>query len=286
MEAANDYSENIYSPHCDFYIDKCRRPDGFEMQYFHFHRKFEIYYAVEGSLKFFIDNSIYLVNAGNLVLLGADSVLKTTCAENKPFTRYVVNFSPDYLLELSKAFPDAELMKCFDHGLNLIQLSLKRQQTVESLLSLMWESQPDSSEGEVSRKLVLGQLLLYLDSCAIEAKSKEAGKTSNSIVEGAQKYISANFSSKLTLTDIAKHVFVNEHYLSRLFKKSTGVGIIEYINNIRLAEARRLLEKTTLNVSSVGEMVGFGTTTHFSRLFKDSMGMSPQGFRKLFHSRE
>ena len=69
--------EYTYSPHLDFYIDeKIREPD-FEMGSFHIHHKYELYYQVAGSRRYFIEDAAYVVNAGNLVLIGENQIHKT-----------------------------------------------------------------------------------------------------------------------------------------------------------------------------------------------------------------
>ena len=59
-----------YAPTVDFFIEALTRETGYEMSSFHTHRKFEIYYEVEGTRRYFIEDSAYIVNAGNVVLIG------------------------------------------------------------------------------------------------------------------------------------------------------------------------------------------------------------------------
>ena len=61
-------SEYVYSPHVDFFIDRVDRDTGYEMASFHIHHKYEIYYEIEGSRRYFIEDAAYIVNAGCVVL--------------------------------------------------------------------------------------------------------------------------------------------------------------------------------------------------------------------------
>jgi YesN/AraC family two-component response regulator len=222
-----------------------------------------------------------------VVLIGPDSVHKTASVENKPHARYVINFNGEYLKDLSKAFDGINLLECFNHGADVLQLSLLRQQAIEMMLSLLWESRESESPKDVAaRKLRLAELLLYLDECATESHMKNSGKMVNSIVECAQSYISAHYTDDLSLSEIARQAYVSDHYLSRLFKKTTGLSVVEYINSLRLTSAKQMLEDSSTRISRIGEMVGFGTLTHFSRVFKKATGLPPQQYRKLYHSGE
>lgn len=277
--------EYIYSPHYDFYIDWARRSKGYEMRTFHFHKKYEIYYEAEGSRKYFIDSASYIVNPGNIVLIGPDSVHKTGSVEDMAHARYVLNFNADYLSQISGIFPDVNLFSCFQQDIHVVKASPLEQKLVETVLKQFWESRnEDAAKDMASRKLQLAQFLLILDGYAKKAKSTapEQGKVINETVESVQVYISTHYDQALTLTDIAKQFYISKDYLSKLFKKTTGLNVVEYINSIRLTEAKKLLETTNRRISLIGEDVGFGTTTHFSRVFKGGTGLSPQQYRKLY----
>ena len=70
-------SEYVYSPHVDFFIDRVDRDSGYEMASFHIHHKYEIYYEIEGSRRYFIEDAAYIVNAGCVVLIGENQIHKT-----------------------------------------------------------------------------------------------------------------------------------------------------------------------------------------------------------------
>ena len=102
----------------------------------------------------------------------------------------------------------------------------------------------------------------------------EKGRVSNHIVEQIQAYIAQHYAEKLTLTGIASQFYISPYYLSRLFKKSTNLSLIEYINGVRIKAAQHLIEQTAESISSVAGKTGFMTTAHFRRVFKDATGLS------------
>lgn len=108
-------------------------------------------------------------------------------------------------------------------------------------------------------------------------------KTENSYHPGVQRsleYMEENFSQPLTLKEIAGHVAMNETYLSNLFKKETGVGVVDYLNRIRIQEAKKLLLSTNDKNYEIGEKVGIPNASYFSTIFKKETGMTIQEFRR------
>lgn len=101
------------------------------------------------------------------------------------------------------------------------------------------------------------------------------GETAASVIEKAKRYIEANIDKNFGRDDVAKHVHLNPDYLSRLFKKEVGSTISEYTQLTRVRIAKELLEKTNLSVGNVAAKLGYSNFAHFSRMFKENIGMSP-----------
>jgi AraC-like DNA-binding protein len=99
------------------------------------------------------------------------------------------------------------------------------------------------------------------------------------VVKNTIKYIKVNYDKKLSLEDIAKNVFVNQHALSRKFKNVTNQTIVAYINSYRCKKALDHI----LNGASVAEaagMSGFTNMSFFSKTFKQVMGYLPSEYKK------
>lgn len=96
-------SEYTYSPRMDFFIERVDRATGFEMPCFHIHHKYEIYYEIEGTRRYFIEDAAYIVNAGSVVLIGDNQIHKTASVGDTPSSRIVLNFSAEYLARLPKS---------------------------------------------------------------------------------------------------------------------------------------------------------------------------------------
>ena len=139
-------------------------------------------------------------------------------------------------------------------------------------------------QAENLRKMLLATLLLELkDLCRQQQEQGgENGRVSNHIVDQIQAYIAEHYAEKLTLTGIASQFYISPYYLSRLFKKSINLSLIEYINGVRIKAAQNLIEKSNESISDIAEKTGFMTTAHFRRVFKDATGLSPQQYRQYY----
>lgn len=104
---------------------------------------------------------------------------------------------------------------------------------------------------------------------------------SESIVEEAKRYIAIMIDQdELCRESVAGHVNLNPDYLSRLFKKETGLSVSDYIMAERIAMARRLLTETSIPVSAVAASVGHFHFSHFSKIFKKHTALTPVEYRQ------
>jgi two-component system response regulator YesN len=102
---------------------------------------------------------------------------------------------------------------------------------------------------------------------------------SESVVDKAKAYIRRNLAEDLSRENIASHVYLNPDYLTRIFKKETGLSISDYLLQQRLDIAAELLESTDSSVSAIGAKIGYANFSHFSRMFKKHKNMNPLEYR-------
>ena len=100
------------------------------------------------------------------------------------------------------------------------------------------------------------------------------------LVTQAKQYISENYTEKLTLDVVADMVFICPSYLSRLFSEIEGCTFVEYVTDVRLSQARLLLNEYGYKIYEIAEKVGYHTVKHFIRVFKDKYGITPSQYRE------
>lgn len=102
----------------------------------------------------------------------------------------------------------------------------------------------------------------------------------------AIRYIHENYHKPLDLAMVSNHVSLNYAYFSNLFKKNVGKGFAEYLRDVRLDKARRLLVQTDHKIIEVAAMVGYESYKSFTRAFRDVMKMQPTEYRQLIRQKD
>lgn len=94
------------------------------------------------------------------------------------------------------------------------------------------------------------------------------------------EYISENYAADLKLSLIADKFYISEHYLCHLFKECTGKSIGTYITEVRIANAVKMLEQTSLDVKTIGKKCGYKSLSHFNNTFKSYVKTTPLKYRQ------
>ena len=101
-----------------------------------------------------------------------------------------------------------------------------------------------------------------------------------SLIKQIMKYIQNNYSTDLKVDDICKHFGCSRSYFSHAFKKESGKGFREYLIDIRLENAKRLLTLSHLNITEIAFAVGFSDSNYFTNVFRERNGIPPLAYRK------
>jgi len=102
----------------------------------------------------------------------------------------------------------------------------------------------------------------------------------NPKLRDAVLYIENRFDESVTLPDIAKAAGMNHTTLTALTKEELGLTAIEYLMKYRITVAKKQLAFTDVPIKDIANMTGFKTVQHFSRVFKNHIGVTPAEFRK------
>lgn len=93
-------------------------------------------------------------------------------------------------------------------------------------------------------------------------------------------YISAHYQEEISLESLSEIAFIHPDYLSRIFKKETGMNLNRYIKTVRMNKACQLLLTTQQRVSAISNMVGYQNCAYFIRTFTETFGTSPEKYRQ------
>ncbi len=111
---------------------------------------------------------------------------------------------------------------------------------------------------------------------------KENGETQiNTLVTQTKKLIGERLEQGISVSDIAACIYVNPDYLSRLFRRITGVSITDYVIKEKIEKAKDLLRQPGMKIYMVAESIGYESVSHFSRIFKREVGMAPKEYQRM-----
>ncbi|MCS7460442.1 helix-turn-helix domain-containing protein [Paenibacillus doosanensis] len=125
---------------------------------------------------------------------------------------------------------------------------------------------------------IRGWIGLVLEQTAGELQSKRENKNVE-VIEKLVDYIRQHYREPIGLQTLADLVFMNGNYLSKVFKEVTGQTFMDFLTEIRFAEACRMLDDTERNINEIAELTGFGQKQNLIRTFKKMTGQTPTEYR-------
>ena len=250
------------------------------MRGYHYHDEYEIYYLAEGERYYFISDRSYRIEPGTLVLIPPYEIHCTTAGEHAPHERILVSFSREAMLPLLRLFAEKENpLSLFERGVHTVPLSGTAREFVEELLESMERAAMREQTGVL--RVAVAELLFYAADAEGGGDKEGYRNATHRLISEVTGYINSHYAEPLSLLHLSKIFFVSTCYLSRIFRRYTGSGFVEYLSTVRVKEAKRRLASSTDSVTEIALGVGFRSVTHFGRVFRELTGLSPLAFRRV-----
>lgn len=125
------------------------------------------------------------------------------------------------------------------------------------------------------------QLLLEELHALLDAVGNQSVNKSYWIVEKAMKYIAEHYSEDMKASEVAEWLNITPNHFSYIFKQNTGKNFKEYMNDVRIGHAQRLLATTNDKVFEIADRVGYKEYKYFVSVFKSVTGMTPKEYRAI-----
>lgn len=148
---------------------------------------------------------------------------------------------------------------------------------LQALTELAWHQ----SDQPTARFLVKGLLSHALD---LFSSSVQTASRSQALFGAVRDYLEEHYREPLTRESVAQAFYISPNYLSHLFQKSGGVGFNEYLNHVRLEQAKHLLKRYDMKVKEVAHACGFVDSNYFCRIFRKNTERSPSEYRGQYRS--
>lgn len=262
------------------FVERRRRRLNFEMVSDHSHQYCELYYLVSGRCRIFLDHSLYRVEAGDMVLIPPLAIHRTRYGIVQESERITIFFGREYLDMMEAECGAGTGEELFRKG--KVAVEAGRRPYVEDLMMKLCGEQErmDRYSGMLKKEYLLEVLAFLGRSGGMEERLEEVTGAAEAAVQEAAQYIYHHYMDPLTLTEVAERVHMTPAYFSRKFKRVTGFGYKEYLNDVRLKEAARMLLETECSVTEIALACGFSDGNYFGDLFKKEKGISPRTYRK------
>lgn len=254
----------------------------------HSHREYELNFIENGKgVRRVVGDSVEEIGPYELTLVAGNELEHAweqgSCVEGD-VREITIQFSPDIfppdLLNKSQFSSISKMLSKASHGLNFSVRTIMRVYSYLDTLSSVTEPFNqylnflkilyELSQDEEAR-------ILASSSFARAARDKESRR-----VMKVKQYVNDHYSEDLRLESLASLAGMTPPAFSRFFKMRTGRTLSDYIIDIRLGNAARLLVDTTQNVSEICYSCGFNNLSNFNRIFKAKRGYTPRDFRALF----
>jgi AraC-like DNA-binding protein len=254
----------------------------------HQHAEFELNFIEHGKgVRRIVGDSVEEIGDYELVLLGGEElehVWEQGRCKSKDIREITIQFSEDIfgdgLLSKNQFASIKRMLERAGHGLSF---SLNSIMKVYSTLDTI------ASEPERFVQFLKTLYILYELSVAEDARVLASGAFSHSEkpsesgrIQKVKQYVVEHYPEQLKLSDLAELVGMSPVSFSRFFHQRTGRTLSEYIVDIRLGFAARMLVDSAKNISEICYECGFNNLSNFNRIFKARRNCTPREFRSMY----
>lgn len=261
-----------------------------EKTQYHTHDYIELAYVVEGEFGQRILGKDILFKKGELCLID----------KNCPHQDYVMNHNSIILfIGLSNEIFDKIMVDKIEEEkiLDFLHTALMKQKNIqqylhfrpknsednrleELLFHLMTELECNDEASKYICKGLIIRILHYISNVYEFQLSNEQRKKMNWLIfEEITKYIEEHCAD-ITIKELVAKFHFNEDYYNRILKEKVGMTYSEYVQDIRLKNAHKLLEKTDMTIEAIAEIIGYHNKGYFYKIFVEKYGVTPAKIRK------
>ncbi|MGT2785736.1 AraC family transcriptional regulator [Streptococcus merionis] len=237
-----------------------------------------LHFISKGSGKFYIDQQMHHLRAGDLFILPPDKVTFYQADEEDPWTYSWVGFSG---AQAGHLFQKTSLQ-----GQYIAHSTLDSKIYQQMIQINNYGSQPLDAINDLLLTSELYKLLaLLIEECPSQMQDHLDASVAKTYVEQTVKMIHGQYHRKLQVSEIAQKLNINRSYLYQIFKAHTGQSIQEYLIRVRMNRSDELLQNLSLSIQDVAISVGYSDQLAFSHSFKNFYGLSPKHYRQKYYEK-
>lgn len=248
----------------------------------HYHQNPEMFYILRGNLDIKIDDKIYKMQSGDIVLINANKRHTVIGNEELLGARFEIDFHllAEYMGSMQLLFW-CNTVADRNHAYSNLRRLLDR------ILTRYFEK--DDKSALYLNALYFETLYVLTSNFLVKADDVRLNiedSQDRMRIRQIQNYVQANYQSQISLNDLADKLYLSNAYLSKYIKKNLGMTFMEYLNNVRLFHAVDELMYSDKNLTHIAYDNGFPTSASFTKTFRDVYKDSPSEYRKKIQDEE
>ncbi len=248
------------------------------------HTSVEILFCEEGEADYKIDKEVYSVGKNDILIIGAMDFHFRKITK-VPFNRYGLTMLPAYMRTIPAVNDYIDIYKTQDLEHSMLLKGLSDREFAEYVHILRHLREETRNPKKDSAEIVAAYIHILTLMLKRKLSFKNGGNVHSPIHETmmqVKNYIDINYKEDLSLERLGEMFYFQPGTISKYFKLECGTNIKKYINTVRISNAARILEKSSISIEAVAVEAGYTNVNTFLRQFNEMMEISPLQYRKKY----
>ena len=245
---------------------------------FHYHEFCKLLLLVSGRGGYVVDGQRYLLQPGDVVLIGSRRAHRPELEEDSPYERIIIYISPEFLQSASTA--DCDLLELFSgsHG-HVLRLKENERKRVFAMAAAL---EKELAGVDFGREILSNtELLRILVEVGRQQRRKDAQNPDPVVPKDSRvlewmAYLDRHLNEDMDMDHLAERFFISKFHMMRMFRAETGFTIHTYLMQRRLLAARQLID-TGMRATEACYRCGFRSYSSFTRAYSKHFGTTPTG---------
>lgn len=246
----------------------------------HWHDEVEIIYIKKGSLKIYIEESVFHANPGDLLFVNSGELhfMESDDVGVEYFTILFplefISFQSEDILEQSVFLPLRQKQLLLPSE----AVGGEREKFAALIEQMLWVNREQKTGYQLRTRILLLEMLEFLiEEERLRIAEYENG---NSLQRDLIAFVQTHYAEKISLAMLAEEFHLSEKYVSWYFKEHFSIGFMQYVMHLRMSKAKDMLVTTERSITDVALSCGYQSVNLFIRNFKETYGITPLQYRK------
>lgn len=255
----------------------------------HWHEAVEILYMLEGTAVQRINDLVFGIYTGDIVIINGLNVHSTISEGNEATDILVLQFDPRLLNTMEEGYLRPLFFSKDPGNPHLVNTQMPIGSQIKEHMMDIYHEFADKSHGyELAIKSDIYRILCLMlrssDMRYCTDTRYNAYKIKLQRLQILLDYIDRHYEQPIELSEAAEMIHMSRYHFCRFFKKTMGKTFIEYLNETRIEKAHQMIISSDKTISEIAFEVGFNSVTYFNRLYKSIKHCTPTAARQSLHS--